>query len=204
MISAVGLAIAVAVPAGVVAALVRDSWIDRSLQVVGVFGQAVPSFWLAIVLIFLFSVQLHVLPVAGMGGPLNFILPSITLGAVMMAGLFRLTRASMLEVLDTDYVKFARIKGLSEWRVILVHALRNALLAPLTFATIYVGLLIGGSVVIETVFNWPGLGRLAYEAVLSRDLPVIQGVVTIAAASVIFANLAADLLYKLIDPRITY
>jgi peptide/nickel transport system permease protein len=139
-----------------------------------------------------------------MGGIFNLILPTLALSAFMIAGLFRLTRSSMLEVLDAEYVKFARIKGLPERRVIFVHALRNALLAPVTFFAIYVGLLVGGGVIVETIFNWPGLGRLAFEATLGRDLPVMQGVIIVSAGAVVLSSLAADLLYVVIDPRTRY
>jgi peptide/nickel transport system permease protein len=202
--AAIGLALAIAIPTGVISALWRGSLLDRIFLNLGVLGQAVPPFWLALILVLIFSVNWGLLPVAGKGGFLHFVLPSVTLGAFMMAGLYRLMRSGMLEVLSADYVKFARIKGLGERRVVIVHALRNALAVPLTYTTIYVGLLLGGTVIIETIFNWPGIGLLAYQAVIARDLPVIEAVVLVASASVIVANLLADLLYLAIDPRIAY
>jgi peptide/nickel transport system permease protein len=188
----------------VASALYRDTLLDRLLLDVAGAGQAVPPFLLGLLLINVFSLQLHLLPTSGTGTPLHLIMPTVTLAAFMIAGLYRLTRSSMLDVLDAEYVKFARIKGLSEMRVIVVHALRNALLAPVTFLSLYAGLLLGGSVIVETVFNWPGLGSLAVLATLSRDLPVMQAVVLVTATFMVFTTLLSDLVYFFIDPRIRY
>jgi ABC-type dipeptide/oligopeptide/nickel transport system permease component len=165
---------------------------------------SIPIFWLAIMAVLLFSVHLHLLPSSRAGGFKHYILPACALGWSFSAPMMRLLRSSMLEVLDSEYVKLARIKGVRERWVILRHALRNALIPVITFAGFYLGLLIGGVVVTETVFAWPGIGLLAYEAMLWRDYPVIQGVVMFITTSVLSINLGVDILYAYLDPRIRY
>ena len=155
-------------------------------------------------LMLVFSVELGILPVAGRGGLLTYILPGFTLGWYVTAGILRLTRSSMLDALDTDYVTMARIKGVPERLVIWKHALRNALIPVLTYLGMVLGSFVNGSVVVETVFAWPGIGRLAVEAVMRRDYPVIQGVVIMVCFSYIIINLFVDVIYVLIDPRIKY
>jgi peptide/nickel transport system permease protein len=178
--------------------------LDSAARLLGVLGMATPSFWLGIVLILVFAVRLQVLPAAGVGGPKHYVLPAFTLGWALSAGIMRLLRSSMLEILDADYVKFARIKGVPERAVVWKHAMRNALIPVVTFGGYYVALLIGAAVVTETVFAWPGVARLAYEAVLWRDFPVIQGVVLMIATLVLIVNLIVDILYAYLDPRIRY
>lgn len=197
-------AILLGMPLGVIAALKKDSGIDLVAQAVAFTGMSLPSFWLGIMLIILFSAWLHWLPASGMGGPLNYLMPSVTLGWGIAAGIARLMRSSLLAVLDTEYIKLARIKGVSETRLILLHGLRNAVIPTVTFTGIYFGILIGMAVVVETVFGWPGIGRLAYDAVMSRDFPLIQGIILIIAGVMMAISLAIDILYAYIDPRIRY
>jgi peptide/nickel transport system permease protein len=198
------LAMAVGIPLGVVAALNRGRFLDRLAGTVAVLGIAVPSFWLGIVLIFVFSVELGWLPSGRMGGPEHFVLPVITLGTFLTAGFMRLTRSSMLEVMESEFVKLARIKGLSESVVIWKHCLRNALIPLLTLWGVFVGNLITGAIVTETVFAWPGIGRLTYEAVIYRDFPMLQTVIILKAILILFINLVVDILYAYVDPRIRF
>lgn len=194
----------IALPVGVLAAVHKDTWLDTFGKLIALLGQAMPNFWLAIVLIWIFAVGLGWFPTSGRGGFSNLILPAIALGWYQVAALMRLTRSAMLEVLDTEYVKLARIKGVPEWRVIWVHALRNAAIVPLTYFGVIFGSIFTGSVVIETVFAWPGTGSLAIEAIRGRDFPVIQAVVLLFAGVFIFANLLVDTAYAYLDPRIRY
>jgi peptide/nickel transport system permease protein len=196
------LAMLVGIPLGVVAALNRGRFLDRVAGTIAVLGIATPSFWLGIVLIFLFSVELGWLPSGRMGGPEHYVLPVITLGTFLTAGFMRLTRSSMLEVLESEYVKLARIKGLSESVVIWKHCLRNALIPVLTLWGVFAGNLITGAIVTETVFAWPGVGRLTYEAVIYRDFPLLQAVIILKAILILSINLVVDILYAYVDPRI--
>jgi peptide/nickel transport system permease protein len=201
---AMAVSLAMAFPLGVLAAVNKGTGIDRAAQVVSVLGQSLPTFWVAIVLVEVVAGRLQWLPAAGNEGLASYVLPGFTLGWFVVAGLMRLLRSSMLEVLDSDYVKLARVKGVAERRVVWLHALRNALIPVVTFAGIYFAILVTTAIVVETVFAWPGLGRLAYEGITSRDFPVIQAVVLTTAAIVAAVNLGVDCLYALIDPRIRY
>jgi peptide/nickel transport system permease protein len=178
--------------------------VDVLLRIGALLGQAAPVFWLGIVAMYVFSVQLRLLPSSGYGSAEQFVLPVFAMSAFMIAAVMRLTRASMLEILDTEFIKLARIKGLSEWRVIGKHALRNSLIPVLTYMGTIFGRMVTGAVVVETIFAWPGIGRLAYEAVLARDFPVLQAVVLFIAALFLTINLVVDILYAYIDPRIRY
>jgi len=199
---AIALAICLALPLGVVAAVQRGRLWDRIAMAIGLGGQSMPSFWLALMLVLVFGVWLRVLPATGMGTWKHFILPGITMGWFISAGVTRLVRSSMLEVLDAEFVKLARVKGLAEWRVIWKHALLNAFIPVVTFLGFMFGIIIASSITTETVFVWPGLGRLVFEALMARDFPVIQGVVLVWSAIIIFLNLCVDLTYGLLDPRI--
>ncbi|HXH10022.1 MAG TPA: ABC transporter permease [Alphaproteobacteria bacterium] len=201
---AVGIAVLMAVPLGVLSAVYRGSIIDRLAGVLAVLGIATPNFWLGIGLIYIFSVQLGLLPSARMGGPEHYILPAATLGTFAVAGMMRLVRSSMLEVMDSEFVKLARIKGLSELVVIWKHCLRNAMIPVLSLFGVFVALLVTGAIVTETVFAWPGIGRLTYEAVIFRDYPLLQAVILLDAVIVLFVNLVIDVLYAYVDPRIRY
>jgi peptide/nickel transport system permease protein len=199
------LTLALAPTIGVFAAVNRGKPGDTLARLVAIVGHSVPSFWLAIVLIWIFAVHLRWLPTSGQGGLEHMILPAITIGWFAMTGIMRLTRSSMLDVLNTEYVKFARLKGLSEPVVIWKHAFKNAALPVVTFAGIvFVGAFLAGSIVVETVFAWPGVARLILEAVTSRDYPVVQAGVIFVAALYIASNFAVDLLYGYLNPRIRY
>jgi len=201
---AMTVSLTMAFPLGVMAAVKKGSGVDRVAQVVAVLGQSLPTFWVAIVLVEFVAGRLQWLPAAGMSGFSSYILPGFTLGWFVVAGMMRLLRSGMLEVLDSEYVKLARVKGVVEHRVVWVHALKNALIPVVTFAGIYFAILVTTAIVVETVFAWPGLGRLAYEGITSRDFPVIQAVVLTTAAIVAVVNLGVDCLYAVIDPRIRY
>ena len=201
---AMTVSVLMAFPLGVMAAVRKGTGIDRTAQIVAVLGQSLPTFWLAIVLIEFVAGRLQWLPAGGIGGLASYVLPGFTLGWFVVAGMMRLLRSGMLEVLDSEYVKLARVKGVVEHRVVWVHALKNALIPVVTFAGIYFAILVTTAIVVETVFAWPGLGRLAYEAITSRDFPVIQAVVLTTAVIVAVVNLCVDCLYAFIDPRIRY
>jgi len=199
---AILLAMSVGIPLGVLAALNRGNAIDRIAGTFAVLGIAIPGFWLGILLIFIFSVELGWLPSGRMGGPEHYVLPVITLGAFLIAGFMRLVRSSMLGVMDSEYVKLARIKGLSELVVVWKHCLRNALIPVLTLWGVFVGNLITGAIITETVFAWPGIGRLTYEAVIFRDFPLLQAVIILKSMLILSINLVVDILYAYVDPRI--
>lgn len=198
------LALLMAIPLGILSAIHRGTIIDRISGAIAVFGIATPNFWLGILLIYIFSVKLGWLPSARMGSFEHYILPTITLGTFLVAGFMRLIRSSMLEVLDTEFVKLARIKGLSETIVVWKHCLRNALIPVLTLIGVFMAALVTGAIVTETVFAWPGIGRLTFEAVLFRDYPLLQAVVILDAILILLINLLVDILYAYIDPRIRY
>ncbi|HET6468077.1 MAG TPA: nickel ABC transporter permease [Geminicoccaceae bacterium] len=224
------IALAVGVPLGVLAAVRRDSWLDRTATVGALLGVSMPGFWFGILLILLFAVTLGLLPVSGRIGYAgevpavtgfllvdtllagrvdsfldalrHLLLPAITLGLAMAALLMRVTRTSMLEALRQDYVTFAEAKGLSRRRVLFRHALKNALIPTVTVAAIETGTLLGGNMIVETVFGWPGLGRLVVQAIFTRDYPIVQAAVLLYAVTYVLLNLAADLLYTVLNPRV--
>lgn len=200
--AAIAIALLLGLPAGVLAALNRNSPWDRLLMGVAFIGQSVPNFFIGILLILLFSLQLKWLPSSGSETPQHLILPAFTLATGLLAALARMTRSSLLEVLRQDYIRVARAKGLNAGQVITRHALRNAAIPVVTIFGLSVGVMIGGAAITETVFAWPGLGRLAVSAITIRDYPVIQFIVLMIATSVVVINLLVDLLYGLIDPRI--
>lgn len=227
---AMTIAIAIAIPLGAIAAVKRDSLLDRFATVGSMLGVSMPGFWFGILLILLFAVQLQVLPVSGrigfgqevpaitrfvlidtlLAGRLDsfldalrhLALPAITLGLAMSALLMRVTRAAMLEALSQDYVVFAEAKGLSRARVIGRHALKNALIPTVTVAAIETGSLLGGNMIVETVFGWPGLGRLVVEAIFTRNYPLVQAAVLLYAVTYVLLNFAADLLYTMLNPKV--
>jgi peptide/nickel transport system permease protein len=192
----------VAIPAGVISAVRRDSLFDAAAMVLTLIGQAMPVFWLGILLILIFAVRLRVLPTGGWGTPAHLVLPAVALGAYSMARVSRLVRSGMLEVLSQDYVRTARAKGLRERAVILVHALKNAQVPVVTVIGLEFSVLMGGAVITETIFAVPGLGRLAVSSVAARDYAVVQAAVFLAALIVTGINFAVDLLYVYLDPRI--
>ena len=194
----------IAFPLGVLAAVHKGSLLDTVAQIVAILGQSMPMFWVGIVLIQLFAVQLRLLPSGGTGSLAHYVLPAFTLGWWLVAGIMRLLRSSMLEVLDSEFVKLARIKGLSEAKIIWKHTLRNSLIPVVTFGGIYMAVLITAAILVETVFAWPGVGRLVYEAIVFRDFPVVQAVVLMTDGFVILKSLVVDILYAYLDPRIRY
>ncbi|MBN1190980.1 MAG: ABC transporter permease [Dehalococcoidales bacterium] len=189
---------------GIIAATYRDSILDNGVKFLAVLGQALPGFWVAIMAVLIFSVNLGWLPVAGMTTIGHYILPVGTLVFFMMPGMMRLVRSSMLDVLDSEYIKLARIKGLPERTVIWKHALRNALISPLTVAGMVFALFITGAVVTETIFNWPGIGKLLVETTFSRDFAIVQAITIIVAIFVLGINLIVDISYAYIDPQIRF
>jgi len=194
----------ISVPAGVLSAINKGGPFDRFGKIIALVGQAMPNFWLALLLIFFFGVRLGWLPTGGKGGISHIILPAVTLGSFTMAALMRLTRSAMLNVLDSEYVTMARAKGVPEWAVVFKHAFRNALLPVVTILGLQAGRLVAGSVIVETIFAWPGMGRLSIQAINSSDYPVVQAAILLTAASIVLANLGVDLLYAFIDPRIRF
>ena len=198
------VAIVIGVPVGIFAAVKRGTLGDTIAMIVSFIGVSMPSFWLAFLLIIQFSVKLDWLPFYGRSGPLSFVLPSLTLGLGVAANIARLTRTSMLEILGQDYIRTAKGKGVKQQRVIWMHALRNAAVPVLTIIGLQFGVLLGGQVVTETVFSWPGIGRMIIDALNSRDLQVVQGGILVLAATFAIINLLTDLLYAVLDPRIRY
>src|SRR5215216_5787310 len=226
------IAVLVGIPVGVIAAVRQYSLLDKVTSVLALTGISMPIFWLAMILVVIFGVNLELLPFPGRLGPntvitsitglvlvdslltLNFagfwegilylIMPAVALGTIPMAVVMRMTRSSMLEVMNEDYVRTARAKGVVPWRVIFKHALRNAMLPTVTVIGLQVGLLMGGAVITETIFSWPGVGQIAYESVNRRDYAMIQGVVLYGATLFVLVNLLVDILYAVLDPRVRY
>lgn len=199
---ALSLSLSIGIPLGVLAAGKRGSKTDLGIRILTLFGQSVPVFWLGIILMYLFSVQLRWLPTSGAGGWRHLILPAVSMGLFTIAAITRLVRVSMIDALSSDYIRLARIKGVSEAVVIWKHALRNSLIPVMTYMGAFFATMITGAVVIETVFSWPGIGRLAYQSILNRDFPVMQAVVLTTTVIFMFANLLVDITYAWIDPRI--
>ena len=211
-ISAWIFAVITGVPLGVLSATRRGGAADYLGRAFALFGQALPQFWIGIMFIVVFAVTLDWLPAVGRGYPedslwvqiKHFILPTVTLGWLGSATYLRLTRSSMLEVLDSEFVKLARAKGVKGWKVVWKHALRNALIAPITYSSLFLASFITGATVVELVFAWPGIGRLALVAVVNNDFALLTGIVLFFAVAYIFFNFLADVLYGMIDPRIRY
>jgi len=202
--AAILVSLVIAIPIGVLSAVKRDTPLDYVGKVIALIGQSMPSFWLGIVLIWIFAVTLGWLPASGTGSFQHFILPAVALGWYQVAAVMRLVRSAMLDVLDSEYVKLARIKGVAERGVVWKHCLRNAAIPPLTYIGFIVAVLLTGSIVIETVFAWPGIGLLAIDAVRYRDFPVVQTVVLLYAAKYVIINLLVDVAYVYVDPRIRF
>jgi peptide/nickel transport system permease protein len=196
------IALALAIPAGIVSAVRRNSLLDYVSTVVALLGQSMPTFWLGIMLILLFSVQFHLLPSSGRGTLEHLVLPAVTLGLFTTARITRLTRSGMLEVLGQDYIRTARAKGVSDPPVVWKHALKNAAIPIVTIVGIELGTLLGGSVITETIFAWPGVGRLSVQAIANRDYPVVQAAVFLLATTFVIVNLMVDVVYTYLDPRI--
>lgn len=197
-------AASVAIPVGIISAVKPYSLLDKIGRLFALAGQSAPGFWLGIMAILLFGVKLRILPISGRDGLSHLILPAVTLGFYAMAAIMRLTRSAMLDVLDSDYIRTARIKGLAESKVVLKHGLKNALIPVITIISLFMGRLLGGAVITETIFAWPGMGRLAVQAIQASDFPVVQAVVFSMSVMFIFINLSVDILYCWIDPRISH
>jgi peptide/nickel transport system permease protein len=201
---AILISIVIALPIGVYSAVHRGTTLDFAGRLFAVLGQSLPLFWLGLILILIFAVWFGLLPAAGRGGPANFILPAITMGWATTPAIMRLTRSAMLEVLESEYVKFARIKGLPEWKVVWKHALKNALLPVVTFSVLLFAEMIAGAIVTETVFAWPGVGQLLITSVNTRDFPMVQATVLLLAALYVLGNFGVDVLYAWLNPKIRY
>lgn len=204
--------LAIALPAGILSAVYKDSWIDYLSTLVALFGVSVPGFWLGLILIYIFSLKLGFVPPGGyspfwenQGMNLRYLLlPAISLGSGLAGIVARMVRATMLDVLNNDYIRVARAKGLAETVVVTKHALKNTLIPTITIVGLQLGVLLGGAVVIETVFAWPGVGKLTVDAILGRDFPVVQGAIFLIAVALVLVNLLVDIAYAIADPRIRY
>lgn len=201
---AMAVALLISFPLATLASVNKDTWIDRFALLFSLLGLSMPNFWLGPLLMIVFSIQLGWAPVSGRGGLSHLFLPSFTLGMGMAAIMTRILRSSLLRVIHEDYVRTARAKGLSEKRVWLKHVLRNALLSVITIMSLQFGGLLAGSIITETIFSWPGIGRLTVQAIQTRDYPLVQGCVLIIAISYLLVNFFTDIFYHLVDPRITY
>lgn len=200
--TAMAVSIVLSIPLGIWAAIRKGRGADQAIRILSLVGLSFPNFWLATMMVLLFSITLRWLPPSGMGGWASFVMPAATLGIILTATNVRLVRTSMLEVLNSQYIMVARAKGLSERTVLYKHALRNCAIPLITYMGLQFGGLLGGVVVIERVFAWPGMGSLAFDAVASRDYPVLQAVIMVLSTLIVLVNLAVDLAYGLIDPRI--
>lgn len=201
-LAALLLALCLAIPTGIISAIKRNTVLDYVATVIALLGQAMPTFWLGIMLILVFSVRLNLLPSSGRGTLEHLLLPAITLGLFTAARIMRLTRSGMLEVLGQDYIRTARSKGLADRRVVWKHALKNASIPIVTIVGLELGTLLGGAVITETIFAWPGVGRLSVQAIFNRDYPVVQAVVFVLASGFVLVNLVVDIVYTYLDPRI--
>ena len=201
-LSSMTLAALIGLPLGILAAVYRATWIDAAIRTVATVGQSTPLFWLALMLMLFFSVTLRWTPTSGYGTPAHFILPTLTLGWFSAASIARLTRASMIEVLQSDFVRLERLCGLPYRLIVLRHALRNAAAPIVTFMALQLGALLGGAVITETIFAWPGFGQLMVNAIMFRDFPVIQAAIIVTALFFLAINLLVDITYRILDPRV--
>ena len=197
------ISICIAIPLGIVSAIKRGTIFDQIGMTLALLGQSIPAFWAGIMMILLFAVKLGWFPPSGYGGPNHVILPAVTLAFFFTAATARLTRSSILDVLDMDYVRYARLKGVPEFVVIMRHVLRNSFITILNIVALQLGLLLGGAVITEFIFSWPGIGRLSLDAIYNRDFPVIQATVVVAASFFVVINLLVDIIYSATDPRVS-
>ena len=202
MLGAIVVTILVAMPLGLIAAVNKGTWIDQGAMIFSLLGVSIPNFWLGPMLILLFSIHFDLLPVNERGGLEHLILPALTLGTSLASILARITRSSVVETLQAEYIRTARSKGISELRILFRHALRNALIPIVTVIGLQVGVLLSGAIITEAIFDWPGLGNLLISAINSRNYPLVQGCVLFIAGSYVMVNLVIDLLYAYLDPRI--
>ena len=203
-VSSLVISLCIAIPAGIISAVRKNTVIDHLCMSAALLGVSIPNFWLGLLLIWLFSLTLHLFPSYGYGGCEHLVLPAITLGTSMAAITTRLTRSSMLDVLNQEYIVTAKAKGLDEKTIILRHALKNAMLPVITFAGLQLGFLLGGAVIVETIFAWPGIGKLLVDSIYARDFAMVQGCVLFIAVLFAFTNLIVDITYAFLDPRIRY
>ncbi len=203
-VSSLVISLCIAIPAGIISAVRKNTIIDHLCMSAALLGVSIPNFWLGLLLIWLFSLTLHLFPSYGYGGCEHLVLPAITLGTSMAAITTRLTRSSMLDVLNQEYIVTAKAKGLDEKTIILRHALKNAMLPVITFAGLQLGFLLGGAVIVETIFAWPGIGKLLVDSIYARDFAMVQGCVLFIAVLFAFTNLIVDITYAFLDPRIRY
>jgi len=203
-ISSFVISLCIAIPAGIISAVRKNTIIDHLCMSGALLGVSIPNFWLGLLLIWLFSLTLHLFPSYGYGGGEHLVLPAITLGTSMAAITTRLTRSSMLDVLNQEYIVTAKAKGLDEKTILLRHALKNAMLPVITFAGLQLGFLLGGAVIVETIFAWPGIGKLLVDSIYARDFAMVQGCVLFIAVIFAFTNLIVDITYAFLDPRIRY
>lgn len=203
-LAAMLISVSIAVPIGILSAVKRNSLLDHVGMIIALLGQSMPVFWLGIMLILIFGVKLRLLPSFGMGGIDHLILPALTLGMFTMARTARLTRSEMLEILGQEYIRTARAKGVPPWSVILRHALKNAAIPIVTVIGLEMGTLLGGAIITETIFAWPGVGRLTVQAIYNRDFPVVQAAVFTLACIFVLINFVVDILYTYLDPRVRY
>ncbi len=203
-LAAMTIAVCVAIPLGILSAVKRNTLLDHLAMVLALLGQSMPVYWLGIMFILLFAVRLNFFPAFGSGDWRHLVLPAVTLGAFSMARIARLTRSGMLEVLSQEYIRTARAKGVRDLRVILKHALKNAAIPVITVIGLDLGTLLGGAVITETIFAWPGVGRLAVQAIANRDYPVVQAAVFLLASIFVLINFLVDVLYSYVDPRVAY
>jgi peptide/nickel transport system permease protein len=203
-VSGLLISLLIALPAGILSALRKNTLLDNSCMFFSLIGVSIPNFWLGILLIWLFALTLHIFPSFGYGSLNHLALPALTLGTSMSAVTARLTRASLLEVLEQEYILAARARGFDEYTVLFRHALKNAFLPVVTFAGMQLGYLLGGAVIVETIFSWPGIGKLLVDSIFARDFSMVQGCVLFIAVLFSLSSLAVDILYALLDPRIRY
>jgi len=203
-LSAMLFGLALAIPVGIWSAVRRDTWFDSVGKVIALVGQSMPTFWFGILLILVFALQLHLLPTSGYGLGAHLLLPTVTLGVFVAASIMRITRSSMLDALQADYVRTARSKGVPQWRMVLVHALKNAAIPIVTITALQGATILRGAVVTETVFAWPGVGKIAIDAVYGRDFPLVQAAVMFMGVVFLAVNILVDLVYVALDPRIDY
>jgi len=203
-LSALLIALAISLPAGVISATHRDKKADHLARLFALLGLSMPNFWLGPMLIIIFSLKLNLFPVSGAGSLSHLVLPAITLGTALAAFLTRMTRSSMLEELSKDYIRTARAKGLSRRRIIYRHALKNALIPVVTLVGLQFGTLLTGAIITETIFSWPGIGRMTIQAIHQRDYPLVQGAILFISFSYILVNMLTDIAYAWLDPRIRY
>jgi ABC-type dipeptide/oligopeptide/nickel transport system permease component len=201
---AMGIAAALALPMGILAALYRGRFVDRMVMTISLVGYAVPTFWLAIMLILVFSVTLGWLPPSGFDSPKSLILPGLTLGLYEMALLSRLLRRGLVDAYGRDYIRTARAKGMGESSILATHAMKNALIPVITVFGLQLGALIGGAVITETIFAYPGVGYLVVQAIYQRDFPIVEAFVVVSATIIVLVNIGVDLLYGVLDPRVRY